>query len=674
MNILVLDPRGDCLERVRALPLEWEDVSVVAMNGSAPASAPFPPADVIVASGDFANGADVTGSLLKLRTHPHTCLVPCWIAGEAQLFERRCFWPRLAIDSFRTGFDSVAFSDWLEAVGRWQHDRTLIRESASLVSHGPLEILNSLALRKATGRLSIFDRDGGEGFMLFREGQLVDGRLRLLTGTEVFHEFLTWNQGSYHWDPDTEVGGATGAQSIPLLIQEGLNLVQEANLLFSLIGDVHQALEKTESEAALDDGGVPYYTALKQLYSLIAGKVTVADLLDASPLSRPRTMIALTKWLSLEDIRPTDLVPATPPCRLLIVDDSPLMRRALLGVFAVDTRFQVVGSAENGVEALRLVEQLKPDVITMDLQMPLMDGLTALKHIMVRQPLPVVVLSAFTGQASPLTYQSFKYGAVDVLAKPAAKGSGAGMSEQAREIRDRVLQACGVRMEAARVIRRMKKQPSASYAATAPSPARMADARPRYALITLVCGAGGFPLFLKLTGALSRGWSLPPILACLTFPTQVIEALLPNLQADSEMDVELLRPEAPLKPGIIHLYSNELCCRLSWEGPGIRVREGEGLSDAHRPFDVCLESAAETFKDELLALLLSGAGEDGVEGMKRVSDQGGSAYVLAPDACLNPELPEKVLSMGLAKGVGSVSDMVSVLGGLFDDAEGCGAD
>ncbi len=106
--------------------------------------------------------------------------------------------------------------------------------------------------------------------------------------------------------------------------------------------------------------------------------------------------------------------------------------RSAAKYFGLDSRFEIVGVAHDGVEALALIEKLKPDVVTLDIQMPRMDGLTALKHIMIRDPRPVVVLSAFTKQTSRLTYESFKYGAVDVCTKP-SKGDlsdGKGGGEQ----------------------------------------------------------------------------------------------------------------------------------------------------------------------------------------------------------------------------------------------------
>ncbi|MHC1743506.1 MAG: response regulator [Syntrophobacteraceae bacterium] len=664
MNILLFDPHNEYVERLRALPSEWDDVSVITSSESMSRPSDIPSVDVVVACGDFSTGNDLTQFLLGWRTHPHTYLVPCWIAGEAGDFERRCLWPRLAIDSFQPSFDTASFCKWLDAVTKWQHERTLIRESDSLSAHGALELLSSLALRKASGLLSIFSADGSEGHLRFREGSLIDGKIGNLSGAEVCYELLSWTQGSYHWDPDVDVASGDAICPIPALIEEGLKLVQEANLLFSFVPDAGQAVERTESEAALDDGGVPFYASLKQLYSLITGEFTIAQLAGASPLCRPRTFIALAKWLSMEDIRVTAYDPPAPPKRLLIVDDSPLMRRALHSIFSADQRFDIVGNAENGVEALRMIEQLKPDVVTMDIQMPVMDGLTALKHIMVRQPIPVVVLSAFTGQTSPLTYQSFKYGAVDVLAKPAAKGNGAGMSEQAKQIRERVLLACGVRMEAARVIRRSKSKQTVSLHGGAPSGGPSCGS-PMYDLMMLICGSGGFPLLLKLTSALSGGWALPPILACVAFPSKVIEALLPNLQEDSEVEIELLRPEQPLKSGVIHLYSNEFCCKVSRDGSNIRVSEYAAWSDSRRSVDACLMSAAGSLKDRLLALLISGTGDDGVEGMKRVSLDNGGAYVLTPEICLNPELPGKVLDQGLATEIRSVTETMSMLGGLF---------
>ena len=106
------------------------------------------------------------------------------------------------------------------------------------------------------------------------------------------------------------------------------------------------------------------------------------------------------------------------PHRLLVVDDSKIMRRLIAGLFEADDKIQVVGEATDGIEALASVSRLDPDVVTLDINMPGMDGLTTLKHLMIRNPKPTVMLSTLTQEGAKTTFDALRYGAVDFIAKP----------------------------------------------------------------------------------------------------------------------------------------------------------------------------------------------------------------------------------------------------------------
>jgi chemotaxis response regulator CheB len=106
------------------------------------------------------------------------------------------------------------------------------------------------------------------------------------------------------------------------------------------------------------------------------------------------------------------------PYKLLIVDDSKMMRRAIYDIFAEDDRIQVVGDVADGAQALEIIPQINPDVITMDVNMPVMDGLTTLKHMMIECPCPTVMLSTLTLEGASTTFDALKYGAVDFVPKP----------------------------------------------------------------------------------------------------------------------------------------------------------------------------------------------------------------------------------------------------------------
>ena len=108
------------------------------------------------------------------------------------------------------------------------------------------------------------------------------------------------------------------------------------------------------------------------------------------------------------------------PIRVLIVDDSTVLRKIIKEMFSADTQLKVVGEAEHGLKALELISELKPDVVTLDVNMPVMDGLTTIKHIMIKCPTPVVMFSTLTGQGAKETFEALRYGAIDFLQKPSS--------------------------------------------------------------------------------------------------------------------------------------------------------------------------------------------------------------------------------------------------------------
>ncbi|NTV41759.1 MAG: response regulator, partial [Syntrophobacteraceae bacterium] len=591
MKILLLDPGRVVSETFEQIACTLDDLKVV--HPEQPGGAPLESQgiDVIIGVEHASGQGDIRDLLLSWRTNPHTCLVPCWVLSHAGPFEERCLWPRLAIDRFEAAMEASNLCNWLSEVAEWQQNRMNIGVSYAFSEHGALELATSLSLRKATGRLVVFDHEGNEGALVFHGGRLAEASLRHLRGVEAFYEFLSWSSGSYHWSPDEVPGsGAEGGDSLGLLIPQGLQLMKEANLLYHFIGSLDQPITRTDSEAALDDGAIPFYREIRKLYHFIQGDVSTRDILDISPISRPRTMGCLAKWFSLGDLRTVSRRESVPRHRLLIVDDSKLMCKALQSVFATDPRFEIVGVGHDGYEAIKLIEEKQPDVVTLDIQMPRMDGLTALKHIMIRNPKPVVILSAFTKETSQLTYDSFKYGAVDVFAKPVS-GTLEAMEEDASELRNRIVQASCVRIEAAQYIRRVRR--NGSHGTDEGGTAGESTGLSQHGAIVALCGAGGFPSLLKLLLALPRSSGLPPFLACMALSRKVVEALIPNLQKDSLLRVEKITDNAPLASGGCYLYSHEDSVQVQRDETGNKLRISQNHNGIRRPFDTILRSAAD---------------------------------------------------------------------------------
>jgi two-component system chemotaxis response regulator CheB len=362
------------------------------------------------------------------------------------------------------------------------------------------------------------------------------------------------------------------------------------------------------------------------------------------------------------DVGASPDTPITRQYRLLIVDDSALMCRALHEIFSSDPRFEIVGVAHDGIEALAAIDKLRPDVVTLDIQMPRMDGLTTLKHIMIRAPLPVVVLSAFTKETSQFTYESFKFGAVDVCTKP-VKGRLQDMEAERQDLRDRVAEAAVVHLDAAQYIRRSKRSVPGASLQEGPLLSSNENLPSASRLVVVGCGAGGFPSLLKLMFAFS--WDDPSAISifCLAMPQRVIDALLPNLAKDLARRMESLVPGAFLEPGVCYLVSSDSCFRLVNEESRVKVEKEVESGEPLRSLDCLLSAASRSFGERVVASILSGVGDDGLVGLQAVREQGGRGFVLTPAMCLKPELPRRLLERGWAEEVQTVAEMASRLWG-----------
>lgn len=655
MNILVLglEMHRQVMEKLLELV---EDLSVQDGEASIQPGGPWG-VDILVGSVSGGRNPDHLETLLNWRTHAHTYMIPCWINGWKKSFEPCRLWPRLSIDRFQETLELAPFREWLREIQHWQQNRMQLAPFNTLDRCAPLEIVSSLALRRAGGRLVVYGEEGQEGSLVFWDGCLVGAAVKHLREEEAFHEFLSWSSGSYCWEADRKGDKTMSPRPIEELIREGLALMREAGLLHHFVRDPSHCLRHTGSQSALDDAAVPIYPDQTRLYSLIDGRTTARAIIEASPLSRPRTMSCLAKWFSLGDIEREPPQEDTSSCRVLVVDDSPLMCRALESIFSGDSRLEVVGFAHDGRRALELIDRQNPDVVTLDLQMPSMDGLTTLKHIMIRKPTPVVVLSAFTQETSPWTYESFKYGAVDVIPKPGRPKAGEAGFE--KDLTDRVTQASRVRMQAARYIRRVRK-PGETLAADLLDPFQLE--RLHQCRILVVCGTGGVPSLLKLLLSQARpGW-LAPMIACIAMPARVVASLLPNLKKDIPVRIEALEDPSSCKPGVVYLCSAD---EIPLDRANLTATSGlesDPMKDGG-PLDDLLSVLAQEFKSRLLAMLISGSGSDGIRGMERVRRMGGESYVLSPEVCLRPDLPRKILELELALEVKSAQHAVD----LFQD-------
>jgi len=327
-----------------------------------------------------------------------------------------------------------------------------------------------------------------------------------------------------------------------------------------------------------------------------------------------------------------------PPVRVLVVDDSALMRKLIPQILQADSSIQVVGTAMDGNFGLKKIEEMKPQVVTLDLDMPGMGGLDMLKEIMVRHPLPVIVVSSHSTQGASVTLQALSMGAFDFVAKPSDVS--ANMPEIARELIAKI--------KAAAHSRRVTIAPP--LASPNLSPKTTLDAQTRATRIVAIGISTGGPQALQyLLPQLPKNFP-GTILIVQHMPEGFTEMFSRRLEEICAITVKeaqsgdlLLAGRALICPGNRHIRVK----RLPMDD--VAVLNDEPRVNGHRPsVDVLFKSVAEEFREKSVAVLMTGMGEDGAHGLGLVKAAGGMTIAQSEESCVVYGMPKAAIERGYA--------------------------
>lgn len=314
---------------------------------------------------------------------------------------------------------------------------------------------------------------------------------------------------------------------------------------------------------------------------------------------------------------------------MLVVDDSAFMRKLISDFLSEHPRLHVVGTARDGQEALQKIEQLNPDVVTLDVEMPVMNGLETLKHIMQKKPLPVVMISSTTTEGAENTILSLQYGAVDFIAKP----SGA-ISLDLYKIKDKmiekVLLASEANLRTVKIKQKMSMLPQKQYSKIEVSERQTVSGKKK--IIAIGTSTGG-PRALQHVLTKFPATIDAPILVVQHMPKGFTKSLAQRL--DSLCDIRVKEAEdgeviqkgtAYIAPGGNHLYVKRV-------GTSLAIHLDEGAPrNGHRPsVDVMFESLSALTDYEKVAVIMTGMGSDGTAGLKQLKASG-KTFVIAESA------------------------------------------
>ncbi|MBI2815124.1 MAG: chemotaxis response regulator protein-glutamate methylesterase [Opitutae bacterium] len=307
-----------------------------------------------------------------------------------------------------------------------------------------------------------------------------------------------------------------------------------------------------------------------------------------------------------------------PKIRVLIIDDSAVVRRLAAEALNADPALEVIGTATDPYAARDLMAKLQPDVITLDIEMPRMNGLTFLEILMQRRPTPVIVMSSLSQQGSEHALEALRLGAFDVIAKPHGSFS---FGELGAELVAKVKAASGIPL---RALPPPAKAPPARAAAV--PPARLAPFDPR-AIILLGASTGGTEALKEVITRLPP--NLPGIAIVQHIPPVFSRTFADRLGQTSALDVREAVDGDKLAPGVALIAPGNFHLLLHWAGAGYRVRVTDGPQVWHqRPaVDVLFKSAADCGAGpHALAGVLTGMGKDGAEGLLRLREKGATTF------------------------------------------------
>ncbi len=336
------------------------------------------------------------------------------------------------------------------------------------------------------------------------------------------------------------------------------------------------------------------------------------------------------------------------PIRVLVVEDSAFMRRIISEAVTAEPDMEVAGTAINGLDALLKVEQMQPDVVTLDVEMPDMDGLTALRHLMARYPRPVIMLSSLTQAGAATTIRALTMGAVDFVAKPSGS-----IPLDFHQVRDELIQKIRT---AAHARIHAPLHPPAS-----PAP-RGAPIVPLAGKATLARSPGVFDSVVAIGTSTGGPQALSTVVPGLVddgrtayiivqhMPAGFTRSLAERLAATSSLHVREAERGDRLAAGTVLVAPGDYHLQLSASG-AVQLFQAPRVHGVRPSVDVMLESLAQHFGARVITAILTGMGVDGAAGAVAVRAKGG--FIIAEDeaTCVVWGMPRAVAERGAANRV-----------------------
>jgi len=334
--------------------------------------------------------------------------------------------------------------------------------------------------------------------------------------------------------------------------------------------------------------------------------------------------------------------------RVLVVDDSFFMRKVISDMLNSDPSVEVIDTAKEGNEAIRKVKKEKPDVVTLDVLMPGLDGLATLKRIMDENPTPVIMLSAFTKKGADITIDCLHAGAVSFILKPSGE-----LSMNIDTVKEMLLEE--IKTSAHANVKKIITFPEIK-------PIKHCIKPSKEKIVVIGASTGGPRSLELLMSTIPASFSLP-IIIVQHMPPKFTQSLAQHLDKNCVLSVKeakegdvIQAKNAYVAPGDFHMTIKTKKI-MGQTKQIISLNKNPSVNGSRPSIDVTMQSVANTYGENTIGVILTGMGKDGVIGMKAIKEHGGTTIAQDEDSCLIFGMPKAVIESGFADKVLSLSNI-----------------
>jgi two-component system chemotaxis response regulator CheB len=341
--------------------------------------------------------------------------------------------------------------------------------------------------------------------------------------------------------------------------------------------------------------------------------------------------------------------------RVVVVDDSPTSRQVLVAILRADPEIEVVGQAADGFEGVEMVKRLRPDIVTMDLQMPKLDGFAATKRIMVEAPTPILITTSVDPHVLSVSLEAVRMGALAVHAKPGDPASPA-FDEEARELVRQVKA-----MSYIKVVRHYEPSPTRAPLAQTPDAAALHEMPAE--VVAIAASTGGPGALHRILTTLPADYPIP-ILVVQHISRGFIPGFAGWLNKASPLWVKPAEEGEALRPATVYVAVDDhhLCLTPSRR---IHLSTAEAVGGFRPSGTVLFESVATAFGSRAVAVILTGMGRDGVDGLRAIRRAGGRTVAESETTAVVYGMPAAAVGAGLADFILPLDQVCAAMAGLL---------